>query len=248
MSYAFLVLKNDVPLVESFSMENIDKIYCLVHPVYEPQRLERLKQQFGKANLPPEKILYGAATWGTELKNDLIYTVWDPYLRPGLPNLTWKSRCLSKGEVSLVLNFYAAARDAVEKKYKNVIIFESDVYLRPDFTKCFQELWTDLSGNWDYVSLGEGIGTRPKNVPNSYWSPVKAYKPPHECVFRCTDSMLFRVEFLEKVIKTLFPFRECLDWELNYQLALHKGVALWADPPLAEQGSSRMRDASLLPA
>ena len=229
-------------------MENIDKIYCLVHPVYEPERLARLKQQFSKANLPSEKICYGAATWGTELTNDLIYTVWDPFLRAGLPNLTWKSRCLSKGEISLVLNFYAAAKDAVANNYTYVMFFESDVYLRADFNKCFQELWTDLSGNWDYVSLGEGIGTRPKGVPNSYWSTTKAYKPPHECVFRCTDSMLFRVEFLKKIVATLFPFRECLDWELNYQLALHKAIAYWADPPLAEQGSSRMRDASLLPA
>jgi hypothetical protein len=60
--------------------------------------------------------------------------------------------------------------------------------------------------------------------------------------------MLFKVEFLAKVVQTLIPFRECLDWELNYQLGLHKGVGLWADPPLSEQGSGRNRDETLLPA
>ena len=60
--------------------------------------------------------------------------------------------------------------------------------------------------------------------------------------------MLFRGEFLGKIAQTLIPFRECLDWELNYQLAAHRGIALWADPPLAEQGTGRYRDVTLLPA
>ena len=230
-------------------MEHIDKIYVLVHPDFEKDRFERLKQHLGSKGFPEGKTMLGAATWGSELKSDLIFTVWDPFLRAGIPNMTWKSRFLSKGEISLVLNFYAAARDAVEKGYKHVIIFESDVYLREDFVPRFNDLWKDLEGkDWDFVSLGEGVSTRPDGVLMSYWSPTKAYPPPHQCVFRCTDSMLFKVSLLEKFIRTILPFRECLDWELNYQLALHQGKALWADPPLAEQGSGRNRDASLLPA
>lgn len=230
-------------------MENIDKIYVLVHPEFEKHRYERLKKHMEKAGLPFDKIIFGAATWGSQLNSELIFTVWDPYLRRGVPIMTWKSRCLSKGEISLVLNFYAAARDAVEKKYKNVIVFESDVFLRDEFLKRFDDLWKDLDGKaWDYVSLGEGVNTRPEGARMSYWSDTKAYPPPHKCVFRCTDSMLFKVSFLEKVIQTIIPFRECLDWELNYQIALHDGKSLWADPPLVEQGSGRQRDVSLLPA
>jgi hypothetical protein len=231
-----------------YQMENIDKIYVLVHPVYEAQRFTRLQSHFQSIGLPNEKIVYGAATWGSELSSNLVFSVWDPFLRPGVPNLTWKSRFLSKGEISLVLNFFAAISDAVKQNYTNVLIFESDVYLRKDFVSRMSDLWKDLSGDWDFVSLGEGIGTRPQGVLASYWSPTHCYKPPHEFVFRCTDSMLFRVEFLRKVVQTLLPFRECLDWELNYQLAIHRGKALWADPPLAEQGSSRCREPSLLPA
>jgi hypothetical protein len=229
-------------------MENIDKIYVLVHPEYEKERFTRLVKHFHDVGLPSEKIAYGAATWGSELSSSLVFTVWDPFLRPGVPNLTWKSRCLSKGEISLVLNFFSAISDAVKQNYTNILIFESDVYLRKDFMPRMNELLNDLSGAWDFVSLGEGIGTRPTGVLASYWAPTKCYSPPHQFVFRCTDSMLFRVEFLRKVVQTLLPFRECLDWELNYQIAFHKGIALWADPPLAEQGSSRCREASLLPA
>jgi hypothetical protein len=229
-------------------MEHIDKIYVLVHETHEKKRYERLKLHLIQKNIPQDKVVFCAPTWGSELSSDMIFRVWDPYLRPGIPNFTWKSRCLSKGEISLVLNFYAAAKHAVDNNYKNVLVFESDVYLRDDFVKRMEQVWTDLSGSWDYVSLGEGIGTRPEGVMMSYHSPCRVYKPPHQFVFRCTDSMLFRVDFLRKVVSTLLPFRECLDWELNYQLALHGGKALWADPPLAEQGSSRCREPSLLPA
>lgn len=230
-------------------MENIDKIYVLVHPDFEKDRYERLKKHIAKKGLPQDKIIYGAATWGSQLSSELVFSVWDPYLRPGMPVMTWKSRFLSRGEISLVLNFYSAARDAVEKKYKNIIIFESDVFLREDFIKRMDDLWKDLEGKpWDYVSLGEGVSTRPEGALMSYWADTKAYPPPHKCVFRCTDSMLFKVSFLEKIVQTIIPFRECLDWELNYQIAIHQGKALWADPPLAEQGSGRQRDVSLLPA
>ena len=229
-------------------MEYIDRIYILVHPEYEKERFTRLQHHIRAVGLPEGKVACGAATWGKELTSEEVFGVWDPFIRRGVPNLTWKSRCLSKGEISLVLNFYAAASDAIKNNYKHILIFESDVYLRSDFMSRFNDLWKDLSGSWDYVSLGEGIGTRPANVLASYWSPTKAYSPPHQFVFRCTDSMLLNVEFLKKIIQTILPFRECLDWELNYQLALHKATAFWADPPLVEQGSSRNREPSLLPA
>lgn len=229
-------------------MEHIDRIYVLVHPIHEKERYTRLVQHLKEFQFPEGKVALGAATWGNELTSESVFSVWDPFSRRGIPNLTWKSRCLSKGEISLVLNFYSAASDAIANNFKNIIILESDVFLRADFKERLKELWDSLPATWDYVSLGEGIGTRPDGCPISYWSPTRAYPPPHQFVFRCTDSMLLNVEFLRKVIQTLIPFRECLDWELNYQIAAHKGVALWADPPLVEQGSSRNREPSLLPA
>jgi hypothetical protein len=83
---------------------------------------------------------------------------------------------------------------------------------------------------------------------NSVYAPTGAYKPPHQFPFRCTDSMLFRVEFLKKMRRTAFPFRECLDWELNYQLGSNGGVALWVEPHLVEQGTVKGRMLTTLPA
>jgi hypothetical protein len=230
-------------------MDTIDKIYVLVHPVYEKDRLNRIRKHILEVGLPAEKIVLAASCWGSELSSKTIFSVWDPFIRRGIPNLTWKSRCLSKGEISLVLNFYSAAMDAVKHGYKNVLIFESDVYLRSDFMSRFADLMADLKNReWDYVSLGEGVNTRPEGSSSSYWAPTKAYTAPHQYVFRCTDSMLLSGRFLEKVTQTILPFRECLDWELNYQMAIHRGIPLWADPPLAEQGTCYSRLVTSLPA
>ncbi len=97
-----------------------------------------------------------------------------------------------------------------------------------------------------YVSLGEGARTRPEKCDPSMYAKTKAYMPPHQFVFRCTDSMMFQVSYLQKILTTLFPFRECLDWELNIQTMAHKGNAWWADPPLAEQGTAVGRQETTL--
>ena len=62
---------------------------------------------------------------------------------------------------------------------------------------------------------------------------------------RTTDAMIFRVPMLEKILTTLFPFAEVLDWELNYQLTRHSSVSLWLDPPIIRQGSGKEYETTL---
>ena len=227
----------------------IDKIYIICHSVKESQRYERLVKHLEDVMIPTNIIQFMAPVWSDELSNELIFSVYDPFLPRPVPGLTFKGRGLSKGEISLGLNFYACIQDAVKNKYKTIITLESDIWLREDFVKRLKDLLENLKDkSWDYVSLGEGVGTRPPNAPKSYYSDTKAYDPPHQFVYRCTDSMMFSSNFLEKLVKTFIPFREIIDWEMNYQNMLHGAKALWADPPLAEQGTCFARLISSLPA
>lgn len=225
----------------------IQKVFLLVHQQKEKDRYERLIPHFLSRGVPADKIVCIAPTWGSELSNEEIFRVYDPYCRQGVPIFTFKARCLSKGEISLVLNFAIAAQFAVQQNYETILMFESDTWLREDFVDRLCGLLEDLkSKEWDYVSLGEGARTRPQNVPLSMYAKTKAYPPPHQFVFRCTDSMMFKVSYLKKILTTLFPFRECLDWELNIQTLAHKGKTWWADPPLAEQGTAVGRQETTL--
>jgi len=225
----------------------IEKVFLLVHEQKEKDRYERLLPHFLSCGIPQDKLVCVAPTWGTDLTSEDIFQVYDPYGRQGIPVFTFKARCLSKGEISLVLNFAVAARMAVDQKYKQVLIFESDTWLRQDFVQRLRDLLDDLKDKeWDYVSLGEGARTRPEKCDPSMFAKTKVYAPPHQVVFRCTESMMFKVSYLERILTTLFPFRECLDWELNIQTMAHKGKTWWADPPLAEQGTAVGRQETTL--
>lgn len=250
--------------------EEIAGVYVLCHPTKEKARWDRLLPHLLSRGIPANKIFISAATWGTDLTPDLIFKIYDPFLKRGpLPGFSFKSAGLTKGEISLTLNFATAVIDIAKKKEhisqvaaeakkkehisqaateakkkEYFLVFESDVWLREDFLQRLHDLLKEAEGKpWDYISLGEGVGTRPPEVSKgnpfpSYYSATKLYKPPHDWSFRCTDSMLFTREFIEKISKTIIPFKEATDWEMNFQLSfLHRGNALWADPPLAEQGT-----------
>jgi hypothetical protein len=231
--------------------DSVKSVYLLCNPEKEAGRFRRVVPHLLMHGIPKERLKLASPTWGDTLTAESIFNVYNPFLNRGqIPAFSFKSACLSRGELSLNINFYNIVLNALKDLSGNdsIIVFESDIYLRQDFNERLSSILTDLSGvEWDYVSLGEGVGTRPPDAPKSYYGPTKLYKPPYQWVFRCCDSMLLSRRFIEKLQKTFIPFKECLDWELNFQMMLHRGVALWADPPLAEAGSAYLRDVSSLP-
>ena len=232
--------------------DHIDAVYLLCHPEKEPSRWQRLQDHLRVRGVPEKKWVQMAPTWGDDLGPE-VFDLYDPFVpRPGCPYLSWKGRALSKGEISLVLNFWSAVDHAIERGYRVVLFLESDVYLRDDFTPRMGDLVHALNSRpWDYVSLSDGVGThapRPDYPEGNVFSKTGVYPPPHQFPFRCTDSMLFRVDFLKRIRRTAFPFRECLDWELNWQLGAAGGIALWVEPHLVEQGTVKGRLLTSLPA
>ena len=234
-------------------------VYVLCHPEKEKARWDRLLPHLLKCGIPADRIRPCAPTWGTELSAEQIFSVYNPFLRRGgLPSFSFKAAALTRGEISLGMNFGAAVMDVarrfIEKEWGEddlVITLESDVWLREDFVACLRDLLVsakEVAPAWDYISLGEGVGTRPPGAPASYYAPTRAYKPPHQWVFRCTDSMLFTTQYMNRLAKTYFPFKEIIDWEMNFQLMANRGKPLWADPPLAEQGTCYSRLLTTLPA
>jgi hypothetical protein len=222
--------------------DTVKAVYVLCHPIKEKGRYDRLMPHLKAVGIPEDRIRVCAPTWGTDLTPEQIFTAYNPYLNRGIPSFTFKAASLSRGEISLGINFAMAVLDSVKRADDGIIItLESDVWLREDFVPRLVELLADASKPWDFISLGEGVGTRPVHPLTSYYGPTKAYQPPHKWVFRCTDSMMFTTGYLQRLAQTVLPFKEIIDWEMNYQLMLHKGVALWADPPLAEQGTCNAR-------
>ena len=234
---------------------SIDAIYIISHPIHEKTRFDKLTQTLAAYAAPPHKIKVAAPTWGSSLPADLCFQVYDPFLPRPIPALVFKSRALLRGEISLVLNFYSAIKDAYESHYRSIMVLESDVIFHREFLPRLASIMEALGQIpvWDYVSLSDGVGTHVgaygAGGPSYglWYSEGQTLQPaPKFMTFRCTDSMLLGGRFIEYLYKNLLPFRDCLDWELNYQLYALGGTAFWAEPHIVEQASCKGLMASQL--
>lgn len=232
--------------------EQVKWVYILCNPQHEKARFERIIIHMIMRGVPKDRIRVCGPTWGDTLDAQTIFKVYDPFLKRGdLPPFCYKSARLSKGEVSLVLNFFAAVQNAAKDVSGDemVLVFESDAYIRRDFVPRLQETIAQAARkepDWTCVSLGEGVGTRGVPASRSYSAATQVIASPTPWGYRCCDAMLFRGSYLQGLVKTLLPFKECLDWELNFQSMLNKGKTLWVDPPLAEQGTTHGREETFL--
>lgn len=217
----------------------IDHTFILCDPSKEPERAAYLISWLIKHGIKEESYTMGLDCYGNTLSVETVERVYNPWVdrRPVELQRNFNSYNLKLGEISLVLNWAHAARTAVERGYKVVMILESDVIFHDDFLSGLTESMTQLEGRaWDFLSLTAGAGLRPRRPADDDKS-RKWFPAPHYYHTRTTDAMIFKVSMLEKILSTLFPFAEVLDWELNYQLTLHHSVSLWLDPPILHQGS-----------
>lgn len=232
-------------------MDWLPPIFIMCNPLHEPERYSFLQRHLSKRGIPLSKVEFVHDKWGSELVPDDVFGVWQPFgLHLGIDRvINFKATALMRGEISLNRTFYKVVQKGLQTGADYILVFESDIVLREDFLSRFKEVVDTQPDIWDYISLGEGVNTRPPGREmTTYFGPTEICDPPkHPWVFRCCDSMLLHRKFLEKLAVTFLPFREALDWELNLQLLVHKGKAYWVDPPLAEPGTGRHRTKTSLP-
>jgi hypothetical protein len=147
---------------------------------------------------------------------------------------------MKPSEISLCINWDHFAKTAIAAGHSVVMMFESDVIFDDFFYTRLTEAMDILITNnvdWDFLSLSGGADLRPFRHDGDTrlgWFPsINNYYHTRTC-----DAMIFKVSMLSKIVKTFLPVAEVLDWELNYQLTLHKSKTLWLDPPIIRQGSS----------
>ena len=222
----------------------IDHVYILCDPLKEPDRAKYLTTWLATHNVDPTQYTLGCDCYGTDafFQSRDVWRLYNPWSTlHGRRPLNFNSRNLKPAELSLVLNFAGAAYKAVAARHKVVMILESDILFADDFFPRLESALAALTTTttttpWDFLSLSASAEIYPdaaKHAPGRLW-----YPPNHPLLHtRCTDSMIFRVPMLAKILGTLFPFGEALDWELNFQLSLHKAATLWLHPPVTSQGS-----------
>lgn len=223
----------------------IDHCYILCNPEKEPDRIKYLTSWLTANEIDPACYTIGVDCYGTDpfFQSDAVWKVYDPWsTRHGRRLANGTSTNLKAGELSLILNFVGAAKKAVAAGYRTVMILESDVLFFDGFLDNFAGALNALQtesltkDGWDFLSLSASA----KLVPDRSGAPSTQqwFRPVHPYFHtRCTDSMVFRVDILAKILQTILPCAEPLDWELNFQLSLHGSRSFWLDPPIMKQGS-----------
>jgi hypothetical protein len=219
----------------------IDHVYILCDAAKEPDRAAYLLSWLKENDIDPTNYTMVLDTYGDDpyFQTKAVWDHYDPWSTAyGRKPLNFNTTNLKPTELSLIWNWAGVARRAVLAQHRVVLILESDVLFCPNFLHAFQTslvaLEAETGGAWDFLSLSASAGLVPANAtPGRLW-----YPPNHpQLPTRCTDSMVFRVPLLEKILGSLFPCAEALDWELNFQLTLHKARAFWLHPPVTRQGS-----------
>lgn len=216
----------------------IDHCYILCDVEKEPDRAKYLKDWFETNQINPTQYTVLMPTYGTDtfFQSSEVWQFYNPWKRGKLFN--FNSRNLKPGELSLIFNFAITAQKAIQAGHSVVMILESDVFFCDNFLEHLAHAMYKLPSQWDFLSLSASADLR----PNRQGTPTDCiWFPPINPYFhtRCTDSMIFRVDMLEKILKTFFPCAEALDWELNYHLTIHRSKSWWLDPPILRQGSGK---------
>lgn len=217
----------------------IDHAYILCDPAKEPERAAYLTAWLRRHSIDADAYTMGLACYGSTLSVGEVMRAYNPWVsrRPVEKERNFNSHNLKLGEISLVLNWAAAARAAVAAGHRVVLLLESDVLF---FDSFLEDLGTSLAAapaQWDFLSLSAGANLRPARPVGD--TERKWFRAPGYYHTRTTDAMIFRVSMLQSILGSLFPFAEVLDWELNYQLELHRSSSWWLDPPILRQGSGK---------
>jgi hypothetical protein len=220
----------------------IDHVYILCEPREEPARAAYLRNWFRTNDIDDDCWSFVNKCYGKTLRAADAHAAYNPFVdrKPVEAMRSFNSYNMKPSEISLCINWDHFAKTAVASGHKVVMMFESDIIFEPVFYERLGEAMTTLISNkidWDFLSISSGAGlrpVRPEGETRYGWFPSRG---PYFHTRTC-DAMIFQVSMLEKIVKTFLPVAEVLDWELNYQLTLHKSKTLWLDPPIVRQGSS----------
>lgn len=219
----------------------IDHLYILCNKQKEPDRAAYLEKWLSDNKIDPKSYTFSCFCYADTIPHEDIWQVYNPWNKARMTLLrSANSYNLKLGEISLCVNWAAGALEAIQAKHNVVMFWESDVLPDSDFLAKLNSalilLEAEHGSNWDFLSISSGANLRPQR-PSGESSVQKWFPVTNYFHTRTTDAMIFKVDMLQKIYSTFFPFSEVLDWELNFQLSANKSRSFWLDPPIIRQGS-----------
>lgn len=144
------IVKDIKSLLQKMNWKNVDKIYCINNPIFEPIRHNMLKNMFSKYDIHDEDVKYISPTY----KHTICQETYDNYTSNQLVRHL-RSKNIMYAELSLFLNYKAVLED-IEKNYKDgmFLIFESDVIDGKEITRFNNFLEFVKDKDFDLINIG----------------------------------------------------------------------------------------------
>ncbi len=215
------------------TIKEIDHIYVICHLEKEKDKHDKWLKWMDVNKVSPDYLTFYCYKWGTELSKEDFdkYSLDDGTLVKLFPFR--KPFPLKPSEISLGINFLNIFKMGLEKEYKNILIFESDAILHPNFMMLMNKIIEDeLSkmNDWDMFSLGCGMN---KHYPNIFKN-KHIYRTKE---IRCTDSLIVNTRCMKTLINSIPILKLPIDEHYDLLVKDNKLSILWLEPTLVIQGS-----------
>jgi glycosyl transferase, family 25 len=204
-----LIIYNKCQKKESFTVNNIDKIY-VINLKKNNDRLNVFMDKAKKANVNVERF---EAVNGKKL----------PKKHPDIIKHFTKIIFLNKGQIGCALSHIKILEDAIKNNYKNIIVFEDDAIIPKDFWKKFNQAYKELPKNWDMLLLG--INTGYGKLYSKHLVKLKKYNGNWG-----TMAYLINVKFMKHIVKN--KFNDTFDTFLRNNYYYNKNFKIFLINPL----------------
>lgn len=203
-------------------MINVDHIY-VCHWSKLRERKEYLIDHLGKLGINDYHFVecFDKAKWDIkQIEKDY----------PKVLGLTTSNTQLNYSEISLVLKYCWAIRDAYNNGYESVLMLEDDVELHPDFVNLFNDFKSQLPEDWDLAWVGSCLNLHARTVPNQNVYRVNGS--------RCTHAFMVSKNCINKIINDVHNVNNAADHYFNGLIEKFNLNNYWFEPSLAEQNKS----------
>jgi hypothetical protein len=170
------------------------------------------------------------------LKCENVFNIYDPFLQRGpIPPFSPDAAHLPLSKIAQMFTFAtiaqaAAALDAPDTSA--IIILDSRAVARRDFFARVKDLVEKEScTEWECLSLAHTPKALPEAADASYFSDPQLFQQDPMTPIT-VGAVAMRLSFVRKLVKTIIPFRDPLEYELLFQTLLHKAGPHYIYPPV----------------
>lgn len=214
-------------------LHKINKIFIICDKDHESDKYAKWELWIKESKFKDQYVEIYSYKWGTELTDeDIKEHINDDGTLVKLFPFRAKFP-LKKSEISLGINFMNILKISLNAGYENILVFESDAILHPDFIQKFNSYMKDLYisySNWHILSIGCGMNKHVKNIKKKKYIYMGTE-------MRCTDSLVFNLRAMKILTENIPILKLPIDEHFDLLVKNHKLIVLWAEPTIVVQGS-----------